>query len=398
MANTTDNFSIVKYQSIDEIVQSLADFSVRAKQHNALETIKPKQKLLGKSKTPTIDDINGLVNDVDGQLIELKNFNIEILDQIRNVCVLLSAVDKKHVDELLATATAAHEASMKATKNVESINTIMLILTSLQHLGDIDQIWLENEGHKGTLKALTEYKDELAKLNHINDVDKIWDDNRSNATAIENLGKNVAKLSKTVDEQGASLKNISNGLQTLVEQQNAFVVSMNAAFAEHQTKIDQQLEAREKALQETLDSLNEQIKSSEDALNKKVDELSQKQDITLTAMEQAQSDKLLQLEKGQSEYFEKAQKAQEDSLKEIKETQTTALKEIEETQFEKLDQIHKDQTERFDEIKCTVDEEKTALAETVSKLTSKVKTAYIVAGGACAITIIHLLLNVLGVI
>lgn len=149
----------------------------------------------------------------------------------------MSAVDKKHVDELLATATAAHEASMKATKNVESINTIMLILTSLQHLGDIDQIWLENEGHKGTLKALTEYKDELAKLNHINDVDKIWDDNRSNATAIENLGKNVAKLSKTVDEQGASLKNISNGLQTLVEQQNAFVVSMNAAFAEHQTKM-----------------------------------------------------------------------------------------------------------------------------------------------------------------
>ena len=79
-----DEKALVQYKSIDEVVQSLSVVSERAKAHNSIEKIKPKRKLFGETKTPTIDDINGLVNDVDGQLIELKNFNIEILDKIKN--------------------------------------------------------------------------------------------------------------------------------------------------------------------------------------------------------------------------------------------------------------------------------------------------------------------------
>lgn len=398
MMNTRENTAIAKYQSIDEVVQSLSEFSERAKKHDALQKIEPQKKLFGKTKTPTIDEFNNLVNDVDGQLIDLKNFNIEILDEIRNVCMLLSAVDKKHVDELLATATAAHEASIKATKNVESINTIMLILTSLQHLGDIDQMWEEGNAHAATLSALVAYKGEMSKLKHIMDVDKLWEDNCTHASSLEKQSKRISELSKALDDQAKTINTMHSTLQAMVEKQEAFVAATNIALAERQTAIDQHLEAQEKALQDALANLNEQVKMNGEILTKKASELSVEQAAALAAMKKEQAENLLKLKNNQEDQLNAIQKAQEESLTHIADLQADALQEIKKVQVDELAQINKDQSEQFDAINKSVDEEKAALAATVSALTLKVKTAYIFAGGAAAVTAIHLLLSILGVV
>lgn len=398
MTNTQENISIAKYQSIDEVVQSLTVFSERAKKHDALAKIQPQQKLFGKTKTPTIDDINNLVNDVDGQLVELKNFNIEFLDEIRSVCVLLSAVDKKHVDELLKNATAAHEASKKATKNLESIEFIRLILGSLQHLDEVDQIWEESKSHEELLTALVAYKGELSRLKHIMDVDKLWEDKCTHASSLEKQSKRISELSKALDDQAKTINTMHSTLQALEEKQESFVATTNIALSERQTAIDQHLEAQEKVLQDALANLTEQVKMNGEALTKKASELSVEQVAAFAAMKKEQAENLLQLKNNQEDQLNAIQKAQEESLMHIADLQADALQEIKKVQVDELAQINRDQSEQLDAINKSVDEEKVALAATVSALTLKVKTAYIFAGGATAVTAIHLLLSILGVI
>ena len=392
------NTELVQYQSIDEVVQSLSEVSERAKSHTAIEKIKPKKTLFGEAKTPTIKDINDLVNDVDGQLIDLKNFNIEILDKIKNVCVLLSALDKKHVDELLETATAAHEATKKANNNVKSINSIILILTSLQHLDDLDQIWKDNEKNKETLIALVKQKNELSQLQHIKDIDKLWDANNAHTLSIEEIKKLIAELRKDLDKQAETVDGINKTLQVLAENQTAFFAKINSVFSERHAEMEKQLDDREKALNEVFASLKTQIEQSEDALNKRVVELSEEQSSVLKTMKAEQDDFLRKLEESQAEQLRAMQKTQETVLNQLKESQTSALNEIGKLESEKLEQIHKDQAQQLTSIKDTVDNEKRILTDTVASLTLKVKIAYLVAGGASAITIIHLLLSILGVI
>lgn len=392
------NTELVQYQSIDEVVQSLSEVSERAKSHTAIEKIKPKKTLFGEAKTPTIKDINDLVNDVDGQLIDLKNFNIEILDKIRNVCVLLSALDKKHVDELLETATAAHEATKKANNNVKSINSIILILTSLQHLDDLDQIWEDNEKSQKTLIALVEHKNELSQIQHIKDIDRLWDANNVHALSLEEIKKLITKLRKELDKQAETVDGINKTLQVLAENQTDFFAKINSVLADRQAEIEKQLDDREKALNDAFASLKTRIVQSEDALNKRAVELAEEQSSVIKTMKAEQDDFLQKLEEAQVEQLSVMQKAQEAVLNQLKESQAIALKEIEKTEEQKLDQIHDDQAQQLTSIKNTVDEEKRILADTVASLTLKVKIAYLVAGGASVITIAHLLLSVLGVI
>ena len=120
MADTQEKKDIVKAQNFDEIVTSLADFTERAsKEHSSLDKLEPHRKFLVKSKTPTIEDINKVVDSIDGQLIDLKNFNLEVLNVLTGVVVALSALDKEHISGILITANLAKEASEQAVNNVK---------------------------------------------------------------------------------------------------------------------------------------------------------------------------------------------------------------------------------------------------------------------------------------
>ena len=144
MSEKQESKAIVKHQNFDEIVASLADFTERASEkHTALEKVKPHRRLIGKSKTPTIDDINNVVDGIDDQLISLKNFNVEVLNVLTGVVVALSALDKEHISGILISANLAKEASEQAVNNVKSISAIITILKSQKHLRDIDQYWEE---------------------------------------------------------------------------------------------------------------------------------------------------------------------------------------------------------------------------------------------------------------
>ena len=68
-----------------------------------------------------------------------------------------------------------------------------------------------------------------------------------------------------------------------------------------------------------------------------------------------------------------------------------------EYQSSSLEQIANDQSSKLGQIYQSLEEEKNILNEQVNALTRKVKLLYIVAGGAAALSVIQLLLNILGV-
>ena len=90
--------------------------------------------------------------------------------------------------------------------------------------------------------------------------------------------------------------------------------------------------------------------------------------------------------------------AQAETLKAIEKDQTERLDRIAADQTEALNKLAHEQVEKLEAINRSLEEEKATLNETVSSLTQKVKVAYIIAGGTATITVIHLLLNILGVL
>ena len=60
--------------------------------------------------------------------------------------------------------------------------------------------------------------------------------------------------------------------------------------------------------------------------------------------------------------------------------------------------MSREQVEWLESTNKSLEEEKVTLKENITALTQKVKTAYIVAGGAAAVTVVHILLSILGVL
>lgn len=410
MSEKQESKSIVKHQNFDDIVAALTDFSERAAhKHTALEKVEPHRRLLGKSKTPTIDDINKVVDGIDDQLINLKTFNVEVLNVLTGVVVALSALDKEHISGILITANLAKEASEQAVNNVKSISAIILILKSQKHLKDIDQSWEDLEKQKELIKTLSEHKDEILKIKHLKDVDKLWADVGTQGKSIEEIDKSVNEIAKILKSQGDTVSVLNGKLREMSEKQRAFIDATNQHLADHQKKIDQSLEDREKALQDSLTLLNEHSKNSLETIEKKATELSKAQADALESIDKNQSEKICQLESTLAERLNAIETAQNEKFTHIGNEQARALKNIESTQTERLEQISKEQTESFDrlsneqdkkleEINKSLEEEKCSLNQTVADLTHKIKIAYMIAGGASAITVIHVLLNVLGVL
>lgn len=121
--------------------------------------------------------------------------------------------------------------------------------------------------------------------------------------------------------------------------------------------------------------------------NRKVDELSK-----------VQADKLDSLDKAQTDRFNQIEVSQAQTLGQIAKAQSETLSSIEKAQVDRLNQISIAQVEKLEEINKSLEEEKSTLNEMVTTLARKIKIAYILAGGTASITIIHLLLNIIGIL
>lgn len=83
----------------------------------------------------------------------------------------------------------------------------------------------------------------------------------------------LKKTEGLLKSQGDTVSVLNGKLREMSEKQRAFIDATNQHLADHQKKIDQSLEDREKALQDSLTLLNEHSKNSLETIEKKATEL-----------------------------------------------------------------------------------------------------------------------------
>lgn len=395
MPNTNDNVIVVKRQNFDIAMKSIKDLSNQAKEHEPLDRVSNSGGFLGLGDHKVTGyELNNMVSQVEGQLVDMKNFYLGFLDIITSIYKALDALDREHISGILIAANAAKVASDKATQNVEAIQKIVKVLQkfnkkleNLEHLMDVDKAWELLEEQTQLLKDFSEYKDKLSKLEHLKDVDKLWDDKVSQSESLDDLAKKLGEIDRILEAQGESISDFTNIVKNIFENQQSFIDSTNKRFAEHQATVESRLVNREKAIEESFTSLSELFNRNQDDLNRKVDELSKVQADKLDSLDKAQTDRLNQIEVSQTQ-----------ALGQIAKAQSATLSSIEKAQVDRLNQISIAQVEKLEAINKSLEEEKSTLNEMVTTLARKIKIAYILAGGAASISIIHLLFNIIGIL
>lgn len=376
MSDTKDDAIVVKKQNFNTALRSIKVFSDTAQELTPLNRVPNSGGFLnlGNHKV-TGTELNEIVSQVQGQLINLRSFDLGIVDLITNIYKALDALDREYIAGILAAANAAKAANDKVTeetiKNVESIQKIIEVLKkfkndleNLEHLMDADKAWQRLDEQNQLLKGLKKYQDELSTLVHLKDVDTIWSNQNSQAQSLENITKRLDGIDRTLKTQEDSIVNFADIVKDISEGQKSFIDSANQRLDAYQADIDIRFNNREKAMQEEFHSLSETISKSQVNIVEKIDDFSKVQSDRLHQFEQFQADRLNQISKEQTD---------------------------------SLDQIASEQVKKLEAINQSLEEEKSALSETVSALTQKFKTACILAGGTAFIATIHLILNMIGI-
>lgn len=100
----------------------------------------------------------------------------------------------------------------------------------------------------------------------------------------------------------------------------------------------------------------------------------------------------------QSEAIESLSTSQIKALDIIEKTQSEKLKAISKEYTETLSNMVEEQKDKFDSMNAFIQSEKEFLNKQSSLLSKKMKIAYIITGSSAAITLLHIILNILGVI
>lgn len=391
---------VVKRQNFDTAMQSIEVFANRVNKNTTLKKVEG--NFFGTIKEKELNIFVSQVNDI---LIDLKNFDLGTLDIITDIFKALEALDKDHITGILIAANSAKMASDKANKNVEAIEKIIKVLQKfkdslekMEHLMDVDKAWGILEEHKNTLESLCSYREEISSLQHLMDVDDLWMKGNSQFEKLKAFEEKLKEIHKSLDKDADSIAKLVRALDDLANKQGDFIEEYNKKTSEQQTLIDQNLKENKLEIQKELDSLNKTFSKIQETFNKKFTTLSVEQKQTLDSMQKGQTESLSHIEKVQSEALEELSKSQTSFLNNIERTQSEKLDEIAKEHDVFLSKLSEEQNENLDSINTAIQLEKDALREQANVLDKKMKIAYIVAGSSAAITIIHVILNVLGVI
>lgn len=369
MGETDNNAVIVKRQNFDQAMSSIKEFEEQAQKDVSLNRVSHSGGFfgLGDHKV-TGTELNTLVSQIEDQLICQNNWDIDFIKQISNIYKALDALDKEHIAGILTAANAAKVASDKATKNVQSIQKIIEVLqkfreklNTLEHLMDVDTAWELLNEQKQEINLLCAYREELFQIAHLKDVDELWDSYLQQESELSTLKQELGKVNDSLDCQAQAISKIRDLLREVEAHQRAYEDSFNRQLAEQRDVINHQ----ETSLSSAFNAFREEFNKEINLLDAKANEAARVQAHKLATMETAQTKSLEELSARQDETHRKLMEAQ---------------------------------AEQFEMIRNSLEEKNAALNEQVSILKQSIKNFYIFTGGMAAVSIIHLLLNIMGVL
>jgi chromosome segregation ATPase len=407
---------VIKEHDFKEAKNSLKKFTEKAQQDVELSRVPYDGGLfhLGNHKV-TGTELNEITGQIQEYFIKINNLNAGLVGEFRQVYNAFESLDKDYMTAIVNSFKATEKVSQREKedfkkmleeqeKSVKVLKKFKADIDKLKHITDVDKAWELINQQGEAVKALRDYQNELSKYKHLMDVDKLWEDGKSltkqvgaiDARAddidrelsdvglridsvealIEDIEIKIDEFIKTVEEQGTTLSEFAKVIEECRRSQQEFIESTSQAFNDYQAVIDQRLNKNEQAMRANFNSLNEGFERMQSDLNKQVKVLSTTQDKKFAELELSQAS----------------------ALERISQDQTLALESIKEAQADKLEQVSKDQLDQLAHINRSLEEEKKSLHSTVDKLTQKIKTAYIVAGTAATLTVVHIILNIIGII
>lgn len=341
---------------------------------------------LGSHKVTGVE-LNKITSQIQNYLIGINNLSQGIIDEFGEVYRAFEALDKDYISGIVLAIKSAEKVSKDEQKDradikelvnqheqaVQVLKDFHKKIQNLEHITDVDKAWDLINGQAELLSECREYIARLFKLKHIGDVDLLWEKN-------ESLAKEIQTLMETVEKHSQALSDFRDLLQQIQEAQRQFINEANQLFAK------------------TRDELIKQVESFTTMQTQKLNDIDRKYSNSIERLGQNQKEILAKIEKSLFDKLDLAISNHTEVLNRIETTQKDELAKINERQTSVLDKISQDQTEKLAQINKSLEDEKALLNEQVSNLSTKVKYLYYVAGGAAAITIIQLFLNIFGVI
>lgn len=426
---------VIEEHDFQEAKNALKKYTEQAKEKVQLSNVPTDGGLfnLGNHKV-TGSELNRITTKIQNYLINLNHLSQFLVDQFGQVYNVFEYLDKDYISGIVASIKSAEKVSIEEQKDRKDIKelieqhkqSIAVLkkfkedIEKLKHLTDIDKAWELIEEQKKLSNKLSDYIAGLSKLKHIKDVDEIYHDLEKVITDCANVSKQQVKYIddlKSVREYCDSLAKIKHlkDIDNLWDNTESFVMNIECigesvktqskAISTFDEKI-QSLQTEQKNYIEKINKLISEFRESFDnqvkiLANSQTEKLNDIEKVHAQAVEQLvceQREKLSAIEKAQNEKYDSAIKEQSSTLSRIEKTQKETLEQLSENQSSMLEQISNTQSANWEKAIELLEEEKVALNAQVAAITQKVKFSYIVAGGAVALMVIQLLLNVLGVL
>ena len=399
MDKPTETSLAIKEHDFQEAKTSLKKYTERAKREIDIHPVPTRGGLFNLGKHPvTGTELNEIISEIEMYLINLNELNQGLVDEFGQVYKAFESLDKDYISGIVRSIQTAEKVSLDEQKDradikklVQNLNIAVIALKKfkediekIKHLMDVDAAYELIEEQERLIKALCDYRDELSTLKHIKDVDMLWDAKESQAKTLENINKKIDIIDETIESQCNAISEFA----VLIDQKyQSFVGTATKTLDEKQAAIDRRFDSREKAIQANFSDLRNSVIKAQEAQNNRIDDLSKSQMEKFFSIENAQAEKLGQIAENQSSALDAMKKAQDDLFAQISNEQS-----------EMLAQISREQVEWLESTNKSLEEEKASLKENITALTQKVKTAYIVAGGAAVVTVVHMVLSILGVL
>lgn len=378
----------------------------------------------------TGEEMNSLVTKLQSCFVEINERDRKVIKEFGQVYETFEALDKGYIQGILIGVKSAEKASQEAKdaqKDIDdTIKALQITIDKLKefkdeinryaHLKDIDGIWndirqfeteLESISKKiksqgaaldKKISTLEQLKTRIEKIRHFNDIDSMWSE-------IKSQGEEVGGFSRKLEEQSDQLNEKINDMLTFKEE---------IERAEHIKDID--------SIWENTKNLQEEVSRLSDNLDKRIEKV------------ETEISKIVELAKGQSHFgdidniWEGLQEVQKTvgmhlgSISRYEEAQERIDKELSNVngfisgiqRIEHFNDIDEEwefshglikNIEETDNKVLTVEKNLQEHGERLQRaedenvqLKSKVNTAYLVAGGAIALSVVQLILQLMGIL
>ena len=327
----------------------------------------------------TGEELNEVISQIQEYFFKVNKLTQGLVSEFGQVYKAFESLDKDYISGIVGSIRAAEKVSEEEQKDradikkiVERLNKSVDVLKrfkedidELKHIADVDKAWELISHQEEMIDSLWAYKDSLSGLSHLMDTDDIWRDVASLKNGFSEIGGSVSEIQNLIQGLDSALAETRVAISNQQSKQQVFEKEIDKKMSDYRVSVDQELHRQSTNLKNHEEYLESTLKSSQAEMARQFDAFAEKQ-----------NRENLDLQKAQTDAFEHFSCEQE-----------TAIESMRAAQNEKMASISE-----------KMEEEKISLQEKVALLKQKLKISYIIAGSAGALTLIHFVLNITGVL